>query len=69
MSYSFPFSQNDKVIELGGGDRPYFRPNLDIRSGTSIDIVADFNEPLPIPDNEYNGVFSNFALNIFLGAK
>lgn len=62
MSYSFPFSQTDKVIELGGGDRPYFRPNLDVRSGTSIDIVADFNEPLPIPDNEYNGVFSQFCI-------
>ena len=62
MSYSFPFSQNDKVIELGGGDRPYFRPNLDVRSGTSIDIVADFNEPLPIPENEYNGVFSQFCI-------
>lgn len=62
MSYSFPFSQTDKVIELGGGDRPYFRPNLDVRSGTSIDIVADFNEPLPIPENEYNGVFSQFCI-------
>lgn len=62
MSYTFPFNQNDKVIELGGGNRPYFRPNLDVRSGENIDIVADFNEPLPLKDNDYDGVFSCYCI-------
>ena len=42
MSYTFPFTGS--VIELGGGDNPYFRPNLDVRSGPTVDIVADFNK-------------------------
>lgn len=62
MSYTFPFVQTDKVIELGGGNRPYFRPNLDVRSGENIDIVADFNEPLPISNDEYDGVFSCYCI-------
>lgn len=61
-SYTFPFSEHDTVIELGGGNRPYFRPNLDVRCGENIDIVADFNEPLPIPSNSYDGVFSCYCI-------
>jgi len=60
MSYTFPFKEN--VIELGGGNRPFFRPNLDIRKEENVDIVADFNEPLPINDNQYNGVFSHYCI-------
>ncbi len=60
MSYSFPFTEN--VIELGGGDKPYFRPNLDVREGPTVDIVADFNKKLPIDDNAYNGVFSCYCI-------
>ena len=62
MSYTLPFSPQMKVIELGGGNRPYFRPNLDVRSGENIDIVADFNEPLPLGDGEYEGVFSSYCI-------
>ena len=39
MTYTLPFTPQQKVIELGGGNRPYFRPNLDVRSGENIDIV------------------------------
>jgi len=60
MSYTFPFKEN--VIELGGGDKPYFRPNLDVREGPTVDIVADFNKKLPIDDNAYNGVFSCYCI-------
>lgn len=64
LSYSFPFEPgtNTNIIELGGGNQPYFRPNLDVREGENIDIVADFNEPLPLPNNEYDGVFSSFCI-------
>ncbi len=62
MSYFLPFTQNAKIIELGGGTKPYFRPNLDVRQAENVDIVADFNEPLPIEDNEYEGVFSSYCI-------
>lgn len=62
MSYNFPFKKEDKVIELGGGNKPYFRPNLDVRAGENIDIVADFNQPLPLNDEEYDGVLSVFCI-------
>jgi len=60
MSYTFPFTGS--VIELGGGDNPYFRPNLDVRSGPTVDIVADFNKRLPIDDTSYDGVFSCYCI-------
>jgi predicted SAM-dependent methyltransferase len=60
MSYTFPF--HGKIIELGGGDNPYFRPNLDVRSGDKVDIVADFNKELPIPAESYDGVFSSYCI-------
>ncbi len=60
MSYTFPFTSN--VVELGGGDKPYFRPNVDVRAGQSVDIVADFNESLPIDDAKYDGVFSSYCI-------
>lgn len=62
MNYGFPFGPDDVVIELGGGNKPYFRPNLDVRSGENIDIVADFNEPLPLKDNQYDGVLSVYCI-------
>ena len=62
MSYNFPFPKGCKVIELGGGTRPYFRPNLDVRAAENVDIVADFNKPLPIEDSEYEGIFSSFCI-------
>lgn len=62
MSYSLPFKETDKIIELGGGNYPLFHPNLDIRQEPNVDIVADLNEPLPILDNEWDGVYSSFQL-------
>jgi len=62
MNYYFPFPEKAKIIELGGGTRPYFRPNLDVRKAENVDIVADFNEPLPIENEEYDGVFSSYCI-------
>jgi predicted SAM-dependent methyltransferase len=62
MSFTLPFKQGDKIIELGGGTVPVFRPNLDVRAAENVDIVADFDEPLPVPDKEYDGVFSKFCI-------
>lgn len=61
MSY-MPFAATDKVIELGGGDRPMFHPNVDARWGPATDFVADFEQPLPITSEEWDGVFSRYAI-------
>jgi predicted SAM-dependent methyltransferase len=62
MNYNLPFRATDKVIELGGGDRPAFRPNVDMRPGPFTDIVADLNEPLPIKNDEWDGLFCSYMI-------
>jgi len=51
-----------KSIELGGGESPQFHPNVDCRAMPSVDIVADLEEPLPLPSNEYDLVLSKFVI-------
>ena len=62
MSYSLPFPHGARVVELGGGDRPQFRPNVDVRPGPSTDVVADLGWHLPIGNATFDGVFSQFAI-------
>lgn len=57
-----PFKPGDKVIELGGGDRPVVRPNVDMRPLPTVDIVANLEEPLPIENEQFDGVFSMYAI-------
>ena len=62
MTYTLPFAQSDQVIELGGGDTPVFPTNVDSRPGPHTTLVADLNEPLPLENDSYDGVFSQFLL-------
>lgn len=57
-----PFTKNQKIIEIGGGNNPQFRPNLDIRSGPTVDIIADLNKKFPLDDCSYDGVYSAYLL-------
>ncbi len=57
-----PFKSDDHVLELGGGERASFHPNLDIRQMPGVDIVADLNERLPIDDNTFDGVYSSYLV-------
>lgn len=50
-----------RVLELGGGNAPWIRPNIDTRAGENVDMVADLNAPLPIPDAACDGIFSKYA--------
>jgi len=61
-NYSLPFKRGDEVLEVGGGDRPMFHPNLDCRPMPSVDSVADLNGPLPIEDESYGGGFSMYLI-------
>lgn len=62
QNYSLPFKATDKLIELGGGDNPMIRPNVDVRPGPKVDLIADLNEPLPIESESYDGVLGQFLL-------
>jgi predicted SAM-dependent methyltransferase len=62
VAYQLPFRQGQALLELGGGERPLIRPNLDVRALPTVDIVADFNQPLPIEDGTYDGLFSSYVL-------
>lgn len=57
-----PFKQRDEVLELGGGDQPMFHPNLDTRWRPTVDLVCDFNYPLPVGDTSCDGVYSRFLI-------
>ena len=58
----------DKILELGGGAHPLVRPNVDVRfcedaqGRRTVDVVADFEKPLPLEDQEYDGVFSQYCI-------
>ena len=56
------FGEKEKVLEVGGGDRPIYRPNLDVRKLASVDIVADLSKPWPVPDASYQGVYSAYVM-------
>lgn len=60
--YSLPFKPGDRLIELGGGDRPLFHPNVDCYQLPTVDIVADLEEPLLTENDSYDGVFSQFLM-------
>lgn len=62
MSYELPFKKGTKIIELGGGASPVYRPNVDYRPGPATDFTADFNEPFPIQSDEWDGVFGKYVL-------
>jgi len=51
-----------KVIEFGGGEKPLYHPNVDVRKLPNVDIIADFEQPLPLPDAEYDLVYSKFLI-------
>lgn len=62
QGYSFPFKAEDRLIELGGGDFPVIRPNVDCRQLPTVDIVADLEGPLPLESESYDGVLAKFLL-------
>ena len=57
-----------KIIELGGGGMPQFHPNVDVRQCfdalgyPQVDFTADFGQPLPIMSEEWDMVFSRYAI-------
>lgn len=68
MTITLKMNPTDKVIELGGGSNPLVRPNVDVRQcyddqgNPTVDFTANFEEPLPIQDEEWDAVFSKFVI-------
>jgi SAM-dependent methyltransferase len=69
MSYCLPFKVTDKVCELGGAENAAFHPNIDMRACQGVDMVADLNEGIPLADESYDGVFSEFLMEHLRPAK
>jgi len=57
-----PFKQGQKILEVGGGDIPVFRPNLDFRKLPTVDYVGDLEEVWPIEDTSFDGIFGKFCI-------
>ena len=53
-----------RILELGGGDNPHPQSDcrVDVRQGPRTHFAADFNEPLPIQSDEWDGVLAIFVL-------
>ena len=47
-----------EVIELGGGENPLYRPNLDITLFKAVDIVCDLTKGIPLPDSSVGKIYS-----------
>lgn len=60
----FEMPPDAKTLELGGGDNPLpgVTVNVDKRPGPYTSFTADFDEPLPITSDEFDGVVSRFVL-------
>lgn len=60
--------EHAKVLELGGGGNPQFQPNVDVRychdadGRPTVAFTADFDKPLPIASDEWDIVFSRYAI-------
>lgn len=57
-----PFTADQTVLEVGGGENPKFHPNLDMRSLPTVDVVADLSEKWPVPGDTYDGVYSSYVI-------
>lgn len=64
MSIVLNTKPTDRILELGGGANrnPAAHVNVDVRPGPNVDFTADFNQPLPIKDEDFDGVFSQYTL-------
>jgi predicted SAM-dependent methyltransferase len=59
---SQPIFDSRKVLEIGGGEKPLFHPNMDIRKVPGVDIVVDLNKEWPIPAESYGGIYSSYVI-------
>lgn len=56
------FGETREVLEVGGGDNPIIRPNMDSRRLPTVDIVADLGAKWPAPDASVGGVYGQYII-------
>jgi len=57
-----PWKPGGTVLEVGGGDTPSFRPNMDMRALPTVDIVCDLEKTWTIPNESYDGIYGKFVI-------
>jgi predicted SAM-dependent methyltransferase len=68
MTLNLNVLPNSKIVELGGGANPRFRPNVDVRmchdaqGNQTVDFTADFDKSLPMKSDEWDAVFSQYVI-------
>jgi len=61
--YIISFPSNAKILEIGGGSRPLFHPNIDIQNLPTVDIVHNLEEfPYPFEDEEFDGILGMYII-------
>jgi len=62
VALQLSFAEGDKVLEIGGFNRPLFHPNIDINKVDGVDAVVDVGgERLPFDDGSFDGIYSSFC--------
>jgi len=51
-------TQTYEAVELGGGNSPRVRPNIDIFKALNVDIVADLSKGIPLPEGCTKKIYS-----------
>jgi glycosyltransferase involved in cell wall biosynthesis/predicted SAM-dependent methyltransferase len=51
-----------KAVELMGGSNPSYRPNIDVRPGPNVDIVANLEGGIPWQDNDCDLVYCRYGI-------
>lgn len=59
---NLPFKAGQRLLEVGGGENPLIRPNLDVRRLPTVDLVGDLSERWPVEDASYDGVLARYVL-------
>lgn len=57
-----PFAPTDTVLEVGGGDVPRYRPNMDVRALPNVDHVVDLGGRWPVVPDHFDGVYSSYCI-------
>lgn len=62
--FQFNKLPGQRILELGGGANRHHQTdvNVDVRPGPGVDFTADFDKPLPIKDNDFDGVVSIYCI-------
>lgn len=62
-TYVLNLTPGGNAIELGGGDHPLIRPNVDILPGPTVDIVHDLSVfPWPLQSDSFDDVISLYTI-------